>query len=82
MDYGPAGRRKRSCCGQNVDLKKGLNQLNSSSGPNLYIITLGMSVLPLLPALWVVFLPSILFFHYSITFYSVCLLNYVFPASL
>lgn len=52
MDYGPAGRRQKgSDCGQDVDLQKGLNQLNSSSGPNLDITASGMPVLPLTPTL-------------------------------
>lgn len=34
MDYGPTGRRQEgSDCGQDVDLQKGLNQLNLSSDP-------------------------------------------------
>lgn len=76
MDYGPTGRRQEgSDCGQDVDLQKRFKSIKFIFRPNIVITASGMPVLPLLLPLWVVTLPSALFFLYSTAFYSTCLLK-------
>lgn len=74
-------RQEGSDCGQDMYLQKGLNQSNSSSGPNLDITASGLPFPPFSPTPWGCVLAKclILPLFYFITFYCICFLKYLFP---